>query len=127
YVHLDGGSTTALLGFQNELSRLDRTPLGTETEQIPIERYQYFVAAALVLLLLSWIMPSRLPGLSFRGFRPGRRPALAALLLAVLIGGCTEDSLRQRNEAANDLYNAGAHEEALAEYQELISERPDVD
>src|SRR5690606_27049483 len=84
-------------------------------------------AAALVLLLLSWITPSRLPGLSFRGFRPGRRPALAALLLAVLIGGCAEDSLRQRNEAANDLYNAGAHEEALAAYQELISERPDVD
>src|SRR5690606_7473619 len=45
YVHLDGSSTTALLGIRNDLARLDQTPLGSKTQDIPIERFQYFVAA----------------------------------------------------------------------------------
>ena len=128
YVHLDGSSTAALLGIRNDLARLDQTPLGSETQQIPIERFQYFVAAALVLLLLSWFTPSRLPALSLRWLRRGRRRhALAAVLLAVLIGGCAEDPLREQNEAANEMYEAGDYAEALAAYQALIAERPDVD
>ena len=129
YAHLDGSSTTALLGIRNDLARLDQTPLGSETQEIPIERFQYFVAGALVLLLLSWFTPSRLPRPSLRWLRRRRpRPALAMMLLLVLVGGaCSEDSLRQRNEAANDLYEAGSYAEALAAYQELIAERPDVD
>lgn len=128
YAHLDGSSTTALLGIRNDLARLDQTPLGSETTDIPVERFQYFVAAALVLLLLSWFTPSRLPRLSLRWLRRRRpRPVLAALLLAVLIGACGEDALRARNEAANDLYETGSYAEALAAYQELIAERPDID
>lgn len=127
YVHLDGGNTTALLGVRNDLARLDQTPLGSETQDIPIERFQYFVAAALVLLLLAWFTPTRVPLPSFRWLRRARRrPALAALLLAVLIGGCSEDALRDRNEAANELFAAGEYAEALVAYQSLIVERPDI-
>ena len=128
YVHLDGESTTGLLGIRNDLARLDQTPLGSETQDIPVERFQYFAAAALGLLLLSWFTPSRIPLPSLRRLRRGRRrPVLAALLLAVLIGGCAEDSLRERNETANALFEAGSFAEALVAYQQLIAERPDVD
>ena len=128
YVHLDGSSSTALLGIRNDLARLDQTPLGSETQDIPIERFQYFVAAALILLLLSWFTPSRLPLPSLRLLRRVRpRPVLTLLLLAALIGGCGADALRQRNEEANRLYDAGDYADALAGYQKLITERPDID
>jgi Ca-activated chloride channel family protein len=128
YVHLDGSNTTQLLGVRNDLARLDQTPLGSETEVVPVERFQYFVVAALGLLLLSWFTPSRLPLPSLRWLRRSRRrPALAALLLAMLIGGCSEDALRDRNEAANELFEAGDYAEALVAYQSLIAERPDID
>ncbi len=128
YVHLDGSSTTALLGIRNDLARLDQTPLGAETQKIPIERFQYFVAAALVLLLFSWFTPSGLPRPSFRWLRRGRHgPVMAVLLLAFLIAGCGSSDLRKRNEAANELYNTGDYGDALAAYQQLISERPDID
>jgi tetratricopeptide (TPR) repeat protein len=128
YVHLDGSSTTALLGIRNDLARLDQTPLGSETQEIPIERFQYFVVAALFLLLLSWFTPSRLPAPSLRWLRRARRRhALAAVLLAVLIAGCAEDPLRERNQAANKLFDAGQYAEALEAYQALVAERPDVD
>ncbi len=128
YVHLDGSSTTALLGIRNDLARLDQTPLGSETQDIPIERFQYFVGAALILLLLSWFTPSRLPRPSLRWLRRSRhRPALAVLLVALIVVGCGSDSLRDRNEAANLQYEAGDYAGALVAYQELIAERPDVD
>src|SRR5690606_23407073 len=56
-----------------------------------------------------------------------RRHALAAVLLALFIAGCSEDPLRERNQAANELYDAGQYAEALAAYQALLAERPDVD
>jgi Ca-activated chloride channel family protein len=128
YVHLDGGSTTALLGIRNDLARLDQTPLGSETQDIPIERFQYFVAGALVLLLLSWFTPSRLPLPSMRWLRRRKpSPALAALVLALLIGACGEDALRERNEDANAMYEERNYVGALTAYQELIAERPDID
>jgi Ca-activated chloride channel homolog len=128
YVHMDGSSTTALLGIRNDLARLDQTPLGSETQNFPIERFQYFVAAALVLLLLAWFTPSRLPLPSMRWLRRARRwHALAAVLLAVLLVGCSEDPLRERNQAANEQFEAGNYAEALVGYQSLIAERPDVD
>jgi Ca-activated chloride channel family protein len=128
YVHLDGGSTTALLGIRNDLARLDQTPLGSETQKIPIERFQYFVGAALVLLLLSWFTPSRMPRPSLRWLRRGRHgPVIAMLLIAVLFVGCGKDDLRERNQAANELYDAGDYDGALAAYQQLIAERPDID
>jgi Ca-activated chloride channel family protein len=128
YVRLDGGSSTGLLQIRSDLARLDQTPLGSETENIPVERFQYFVAAALALLLLSWFLPSRLslPSLRWLG-RARHKPILAAVLVLLIAGGCGSNALRERNEAANQKYLAGDYEGALAGYQQLISERPDID
>ena len=122
------GDATSLLSIRNDLNRLDRTPLGAETSRLPIERFQMFAAAALVLLLLSWFLPSRvrLPS-SFKARRMHPNAGLALVVLALLGVACTsEDSVRTRNQEANEMFGRGEYEEALAAYQELLSERPDI-
>ncbi len=65
------------------------------------QRFQFFLAPALLLLLLD----------TFLTARRGRRRGLAAIgtaaagAAALLIGGCTDDSVR--NRAAAELYNRG--------------------
>jgi pentatricopeptide repeat protein len=58
-----------------------------------------------------------------------RRHSLALVLIALLIGACAADvdPLRERNEEANALFEAGDFEGALAIYQEMLAERPDID
>ncbi len=118
----------SLLSFQVDLQSLDSTPAGTEVSTVPVERYQILVAAAIALLLIAWFLPARvwLPRLR----RARLHPALAMVLLAVALGACggeDEESLRARNDAANALFAMGDYEAALALYQELLAERPDVD
>jgi tetratricopeptide (TPR) repeat protein len=58
-----------------------------------------------------------------------RRPqaGVAMLLLALLIGACAGgETIRSRNQDANDAYNRGSYQEALDIYQELIARRPDI-
>jgi len=127
YVRLDGDATS-LLGIRNDLNRLDQTPLGADVSRLPIERFQMFAAAALVLLLLSWFLPSRIRVPSFVRLRRVRpNPGLALVVLALLGGACAaEDTLRDRNQAANEMFSRGEFAEALAAYQELLAERPDI-
>ncbi len=124
YLRLDN---TNLLSFRDDLSRLSQTPLGQETQVLPIERFQLFVAAALVLLVAAWFVPSRLRLPSPRRLlRVRLRPEIALLLLAIGLGACSQNSLRSRNETANRAYEAGNYDDALTQYQTLIAARPDV-
>jgi tetratricopeptide (TPR) repeat protein len=126
-VHLDGDATS-LLSIRNDLNRLDQTPLGSDISRLPIERFQVFAAAALVLLLLSWFLPSRIRVPSFMRLRRVRpNPGLALVVLALFGGACAaEDTLRDRNQAANEMFSRGEFSEALAGYQDLLAERPDI-
>jgi len=129
YVRIQGqgGSLASLAG---ELDRLQQTPLGEQVQRIPVERLQVFVAAALALLALAWLVPDRLPRL-----RPARLPRLSPrpglpllVVLALLAGACSasQDSVRARNSQANRLYAAGDYQGALDAYQKLLAERPDL-
>ena len=52
---------------------------------------------------------------------------MAMVLLAVLIGACSGgDTLRSRNQDANEAYNRDSYQEALDIYHELIAQRPDI-
>lgn len=128
YEHVSG-EARSLTGLQVDLDRLDPTPAGAERSIVPIERYQFFVAAALVLLLVAWFLPARLPLPRLRRARP--HPAFAVLLLALAVGACgggdADESLRSQNEEANALFAAEDYQGALDLYQELLAERPDVD
>src|SRR5262249_42025266 len=117
--------------LRGQLAQIAQTPLGVDVQKLPIERYQAFVMAALILLAESWLLPLRvrLPSLRARRVRPEAGIA-AVLLLAVLIAGCGgEDdglSFTRANAAANALYDAGQYQEALDAYQKLIAKRPDI-
>jgi Ca-activated chloride channel family protein len=128
YTRLSGDSTS-LLSLRNDLTRLDQTPLGTETQKLPVERFQIFTGAAIVLLLLSWFIPSSLSLGSLTRLRRLRpHPSMALVLVALIAGACgTSDTLRDHNEAANRLYEAGDYQGALSRYQELLAERPDIE
>ena len=127
YVRLS--SSDSLLALRNDLAALDQTPIGADRYTVPVERFQPFAIAAFVLLLLSWFVPARLPLLAFARLRPARPHAgLALVLVALLAGACgSSDSLRQKNDAANQLYDAGDYQGALDAYQQLLAQRPDVD
>jgi Ca-activated chloride channel family protein len=120
------GDPRSLSSLEVELRSLDPTPAGSERSIIPIERYQPFVAAALVLLLVAWFLPARLPLPRLRRAHPAFAVVLLALVVAAC-GGSNEDSLRARNQEANDLFAAGDYQGALDIYQELLAQRPDVD
>jgi tetratricopeptide (TPR) repeat protein len=130
-VHID--SSTTLLGFREDLSRLKQTPLGDETRQVPVQRFQLFAAAAFALLLIAWCVPLRLSLL--RRVPVGRlrvrvrreHTGLAMVLLALLIGACAGgDTIHSKNQDANEAYNRGSYQEALDIYHELIARRPDI-
>jgi len=117
-----------LLSLQIDLRSLDSAPARSEHSIVPIERYQLFAAAAISLLLVGWFLPARLALPRLRRVRP--HPALAMLLLALTLGACggdDESSLEARNQEANTLFAAGDYSGALALYQELLAERPDID
>ena len=125
YLYL--GAEDGLLGFRDDLSQLEQTPLGEFLATLPIERFQLFAAAALALLALSWFLPARLPlpaGRWLPRLRP--QPGLALVALALLVGACAGDPLRSDNAEANRLFARGEFAAALEAYQELIAQRPDV-
>jgi Ca-activated chloride channel family protein len=116
-----------LLSLRDDLARLEQTPIGEELQSVPMERFQLFAAAALALLVVSWFLPAQIPLPHLR--RPRRlrpAPALALMALTLIVGACSGESLRSRNGDANSLFEKGDYEGALAAYQKLIAERPDV-
>jgi Ca-activated chloride channel family protein len=123
-----GGADTGLGRLQIDLSRLDPASFGAEESRLPIERFQLFAGAAIVLLLTAWLLPARarLPSPKLlRRLRP--QPALSLALLAMLVGACGgADSLRERNAEANRLFAEGDFEGALTRYQDILAKRPDV-
>jgi Ca-activated chloride channel family protein len=125
YLRLDG--QTSLTSLNDDLARLSQTPLGADLQRVPIERFQWFASAALALLVLAWLLPERLAfGVPRFAGRLRPSPGLTLVLLALVIGGCGGNSLRDDNADANRLFAAGDYEDALAAYQELLSQRPDV-
>ena len=127
YLRLDG--TARLQTLRDDLSRLQQTPLGTEAQKLPVERFQLFVVAAMILLVAAWLLPARvaLPSLG-RLRRLRLKPGMALLLLAVTLGACGSDAdpLSLAVKQANRLYDEAEYEKALVAYQKLLVERPDV-
>lgn len=127
YVLLDG-SGGSLLSFTDDLSRLNQAAFGIQTNTLPSERYQAFVIAALILLVESWALPTRLlipAATKLRRIRP--HPSLALVLVALFVGACgSSDALRGQNADANAQYQSGDYAGALKSYESLLAQRPDV-
>ncbi len=113
-------SLDAIAGLAVEFQRLRRSAFDEGANQAPIDRFQWFVAGALVLLLAqSWIAE----GARSASRRPAARIVLAGtgLLAAMLFAACGSAAYEDV-QRGNEAYEAAAYEDALTAYQEAIGE-----
>jgi Ca-activated chloride channel family protein len=123
YVALQG-SGAPLAALAGEFARLESTVFATGTEQQPEERFQWFVAAAGLLLALELVLSDT------RGRRFFLRRKAAAFgplaVVAGLLAAACASAAHGLNEEGNRFYAQGRYERALESYQRARAERPDL-
>ena len=125
------GNDAAIGDLARELRTMEAVEPLDDAGAVPDERSAPFIALAVALLLLEWLISDRRPMPTPRnvGGRPvarrGRR------ILGIAIGStalwaitCGEGSLS--NESANGLFAAGDYKGALAAYRDLQIDLPDA-
>lgn len=114
-----GSNLNALPGaVDGRVAALERARFDEQAELIPIERFQWFAAAALALLVAGTVT-ERLP-------RPSRRTAAllaGALVALVALSSCTSEGYRL-NEDGRAAMAVGDYEQAVALFQEAQAEEP---
>lgn len=133
---LTGGDTRevdGIAGLAVEFARLQQTSFDEETQSIPIERFQWFLGAAVVLLLMHWLIAEgRRPAAPLRVRRRrglGAAAVIGGLACALLLAGCGGTAAYHRVQDGNEAYAAGRYDEALAAYEDaktLLPEDPAV-
>ena len=110
-----GGSTNALV---RELKNLERTPGASEEGLEPRDQTAWFVALALLLLAIDWLLARRVRVSSrANGSSQQQRAAAAVILLLAFGTGWSIGDV----ERGNRLFRAGKYEEAARAYQEVIA------
>ncbi len=99
------------------VAALERARLDERLSQVPIERFQWFAAAALLFLLLS-TAAERLRSLNPRALA---LPAVA--LVALLLASCATEAYNL-NEEARRAFAEGDFERAAALFEQVRAERP---
>jgi Ca-activated chloride channel family protein len=125
----------SLSGLAVEYRRLALTRFDESTQQAPVERFQWFLGAALVLLLLRSLLPE---AGSHRPLRIGRMPlatreamrstrhglAAGGLLAALLIAGCSGTSTFEHVEEGNEAFAFGDFDGASLSYTRAAEQDP---
>jgi len=123
YVALEGPNSP-LDALAGEFARLETTVFATDSQQQPEERFQWFAAAAGLLLALELVV-SDTKGRPF--FLRRKTGALAPLaLIAGLLPTACASSVHSLNEDGNRFFAQGRYEQALESYQRARAERPDL-
>lgn len=109
------GSTAALV---RDLRNLERSPGASEEGLEPRDQTVWFIAIALLLLLIDFLLARRnAPPAARNGDNAVKQRAIAAVILLLAFGtGFTIGEI----EKGNRLYRAGKYEEAARIYQEVI-------
>ena len=125
-----GGSTRdlpATAGLAVEFRRLRQTQFATADQPAPIERFPWFLGAALALLLAHTLIPasSETPLLPRPARASRRRAAIAAGagVAALLLVGCAGTAAYRQVEQGNREYALGRYDAALSAYR--AAERPE--
>ncbi len=106
-----------LAGLAIELQRMRQATFGSEIVRQPIERYQWFLALAIVLLTLPLVVAdARLPLLPSASILVG----IPLLMLA----GCSGGSTAEQVEAGNRAYEEERYEAALGAYRDAAEAEP---
>ncbi|MGE5595618.1 MAG: VWA domain-containing protein [Hyphomicrobiales bacterium] len=115
-----GSNLAAVPGaVDSRIASLTRAQFERQAADIPVERFQWFAAAAVAFLVLGAVA-ERLP-------RPGRREALAfstALLGLFLLSSCATRA-HDLNEDGRQAMRLGDAERAVELFQEAQAEEPD--
>ncbi len=123
YVNL-GDAATRLADLADDFARLRTTVFTTSTERRAEERFQWFVAGALLLLALELALPDtrRMPR------SPRREVATLASLamIAGLLAVACASTVHNLNEDGNRFFAQGEYDRGLESYQRARTERPDL-
>ena len=116
-------SVERIAGLAVEFARLRQSELATSEQPAPVERFQWFLGAALLALLAQSLLAD------------GRRPAslrrgpislgAATLIAALLAAACGGTAAYRHVADGNDAYEAGRYDDALSAYRQAAELRPD--
>ena len=109
-------------GLVVEFSRLRQSQFAAAEQPAPVERFQWFVGAALALLFAqSLIGEATRPG----PLRAGRITLGATALLAVLFVACGGSAAYRHVRDGNEAYADGRYEQALTQYRLAAELQPE--
>ena len=103
---------------RSRLAGLDQVSFGATTTSLPIERFQWFAAAALALALLATAVEWR----ALPRWRPA--PALAAVATFALVLAACATAAHTLNERALEALDQGDLETAIELFHEALAEDP---
>ena len=108
----------SIAGLAIEVQRLRQSSFGEDTGQQPIERFQWFLVPALVLLLLPLVLGE------VAGPRARRHLGALALLGTLVLGACSGSQLYRHVEDGNEAYDLSFYDEALIDYRDALLAEP---
>ncbi|MEA3212991.1 MAG: Ca-activated chloride channel [Chthoniobacter sp.] len=114
YIHLDHGPAEMTQIVREGLGKMTEKEIDAKMSRQPIERYQWPLAAGLVLLSVSMLVGERKRG-------AGRAIVRAAALLAIWAGSAMAE------QTPYHLYQDGRYEAAEKGYAELLEKNPKSD
>ena len=111
-----------IAGLAVEFARLRQSQFAVAEQSAPVERFQWFLGAALLLLLAqSAVADGGVPA----PLRVGRISLGSAPLAGLLLLACGGGSAYRHVSDGNDAYDAGSYDEALGAYRAAAELRPD--
>ncbi len=116
-----GNDSSQLAGLvEGRLNALKAARLDNQDAMLPIERYQWFAVAAIVLVLAASVVEY------VRGIVLRRAAVFAMALVALALGGCAT-STYDANEAGRDAYSRGDSATAIERFGVVHKALPDDD
>ncbi|HWN93762.1 MAG TPA: VWA domain-containing protein [Methylomirabilota bacterium] len=119
YLPLSGARTMDVL-YERGLAPLPKSEFSTRTLRQYHERFQWFIGAAILLLLFEMLFPER--SVSPKSKVQGPKPVVVVAALALLAGA--SNSFGSANEALEN-YQRGQYGKARAEFERLARKSPD--
>jgi len=111
YTRLGSGSLNAL--YTSVLATLPREERESELQEVPRERFQWLLAAALIALMLEMLLRSR---------RPGAAQAAAILVTALLVSPQPAGASQEQSDNSFNQAHAALIEGDYAQAQQLYTE-----
>ncbi|MGD9949306.1 MAG: VWA domain-containing protein [Desulfobulbus sp.] len=119
--------------YEKKLSLVPKEELTERRHKVPLERFQWPLAAAIGLMTLEFMMntrkskPFKLPfKLPFRkSSQPGRGEKLAGILLLLILSSLSFWPAALHAAGGEEAYNKGDYPKALDHYSQLLKKHPD--